>query len=701
MASQPDPKAPIDPKAARDQAAKPKGVVIRSKGVKLADPAFIAQLGRAAPTGQIDIALQQPFQGSESAPPTRVEHAKSVAQSIKGIAPRGMRLPAKPAATDEEKAAPIEKPAEKRAPRVATKPASDYQPRTYALDSEPEAEMRSELKEYRIKQDEIVGANPYVTDMVVYTPQTRKSFYNFIKENYSAFRLPHAELGKAVDKNACLALEQKEGTQVDTFLYQEFVREYIRNVGPYRGILVYHGLGSGKTCSAIAAAEALYGTSNKRIIVMTPFSLRPNFMSEISFCGFRHFNVYNHWIPIKFGAGGIEYTYATTVLSLKPKYLTKILGRDDPERRVFWVPDFSKESNYKGLAPEFQNEIREQLTHMIDSRIKFISYNGISAAELKRYACLPDPETGKPTFDDAVIVIDEVHNLSRLMQGQIMPYITEREGGSRRKIDAEPIVPGRWEPKLCGKSENYKRAYLFYRLLTDARNSKIIGLSGTPIINFPEELGILANVLGGYIECAEFSLLSTRKEVMEKVKKLAEEEPRVDIVRFREGNQKMSVLISFFQEGYVRHNDENGVFDGVTYDEEAQEGVTTIYPRIKAKLLASNIKIEEDMKKGPYVSYPRLPIDDETFKRNFINPANSKIINAKVLKKRLAGLISYYKGSKEEYMPRVTLDKEEKCEMSDYVLLNKYTPARNGEIQGEIGKKKEKDDVFAWRCLQR
>lgn len=39
----------------------------------------------------------------------------------------------------------------------------------------------------------------------------------------------------------------------------------MRNAGPYRGMLVYHGLGSGKTCSSIAAAEALYGMSNKRL----------------------------------------------------------------------------------------------------------------------------------------------------------------------------------------------------------------------------------------------------------------------------------------------------------------------------------------------------------------------------------------------------------------------------------------------------
>jgi hypothetical protein len=667
-------------------AAKPKGVVPgRATVIKLADPALIAQWRKPAPAGQVDVASQQPFQGSEPAPPTQIEQAKAAS---KGVQSKGMVRPKEAVAV----AKPSIKPAIKEVHKTP-----DLQGRYRPLDAVTLDLLPSELKAYQIDQSAIESANPYMTDTTIYTPQSRKSFYRFITDNYSeAFRLAHSEKGKAIDQFACAKLEQAEGKQVEAFLYQKFIREYIRNAGPYRGILVYHGLGSGKTCSAIAAAEALYGTSEKKIIVMTPFSLRANFMSEISFCGFRHFNVFNHWVKISLTSFGTPvFTYAMSVLSMKSDYLTKkVLSRADPERRAIWIPDFTKESNYNELSQEDRNDVREQLTHMIDSRIKFISYNGITAAELKRYACLPDPETGKPMFDDAVIVIDEVHNLSRLMQGQILPYITEREG-SKRKIEAEPIVPGRWEPKLCGKSENYKRAYLFYRLLTDARNSKIIGLSGTPIINFPEELGILANVLGGYIECAEFSLLSTNKQIMQRVKEIAEEELRVDIVRFREGNQKMGVLISTFQEGYQRVNDGDSVFIGVQYNKEAQEGIREIYPRIKAKLIAANIKIEEDMKKGPFVSYPRLPIDDETFKREFINPVNLKIINEVVLKKRLSGLISYYKGSKEEYMPRVTKDEIIRCEMSDYTLLEKYTPARTMEIQGETKKEKGGDDVFA------
>ena len=282
------------------------------------------------------------------------------------------------------------------------------------------------------------------------------------------------------------------------------------------------------------------------------------------------------------------------------------------------------------------------------------------------------------------------------MQGNIVPFITrrrDRDGRERkRKIEVEPIEPGRWNPTLCGKEMNYNRAYLFYRLLTDARNSKIIGLSGTPIINFPEELGILANVLAGYIECVEFTLLSADKMMIERCKIIAEDEPRIDIVRFQAGDRKMNVLLSTFNEGYVKVKDAEKPTDfvGVRYNEAAQEGIRDIFPRIKAKMVAANVPI------GPetYVSYPRLPVDGDTFKQEFINPVDLSITNTLVLQKRLTGLISYYRGSKEEYMPRVVRTEIVECDMSGH-QLSMYSTARIREIKGEKGKEKDTGDVFA------
>ena len=65
--------------------------------------------------------------------------------------------------------------------------------------------------------------------------------------------------------------------------HQKIVRDYINLYTPYRGLLLFHGLGSGKTCSSIAIAEGM--KSSKQIIVMTPASLRRNYIEELKKCG--------------------------------------------------------------------------------------------------------------------------------------------------------------------------------------------------------------------------------------------------------------------------------------------------------------------------------------------------------------------------------------------------------------------------------
>ena len=636
-------------------------------------------------------AAPQPFQGSPAPPISQAQKKKSLAaQANPLLHPAVAPLPPSMAVSMPPPSPP---PVKEKLPRAKRTPdqterKEDLTPiQQQQLDAKlSQLKSGRELKDYEIKQREIISKNPYRTDTSVYMPQSRRSFYQFVKNNYAPFLTSFVPRDK-INPNACKDLELATGKEVEAFLYQQFIREYIRNASPYRGMLVYHGLGSGKTCSSIAAAEALYGTANKNIIVMTPFSLRANFMSEISFCGFRHFNVNNHWIAqdfLQMGSAGL--LYAKSVLSLSDKYLESLLARKDRTRCVLWVIDFDQPSNFEKLTAQQQVDIREQITNTIENRVTFISYNGISAKKLKEIACNPNERL----FDNKVIVIDEIHNLIRLMRGNIIPFIVARSK-AERKIPVEKIEPGRWKPNACGLEANYSRGYMFYRLLSDARNSKIIGLSGTPIINFPEELGILSNVLGGYIECVELFLMSMSDADIEKFRQIAEREPRIDMVRFLVSDRKMKVLLSVFPEGYER-DDSSQEFVGVRYNEEAQDSIRTIYPRIKAAILAEGLRISDT---ETYVSYPRLPLDDENFVREFIDKKDLSIQTDKrfVLQKRLTGLISYYKGSKAEYMPAVQDHGVIECPMSDYVL-KKYTETRIGEIDGEKGKEKG-GDIFA------
>jgi len=593
-----------------------------------------------------------------------------------------------------------------------------------------------QYQEQQQANEENVGQ--YAKNIEIYMPASRKAFLKFIQAEYAREFTLKGEI-KEPDPLACQKLLSGGPASVEPFRYQRFIKEYIRQSSPYRGLLVYHGLGSGKTCSSIAAAEALYGIANKKIIVMTPQSLRDNFIKEISFCGFKHFSLHNHWtkIPllqrvynektrkIENEPRTLYEIYGRSVLSLGADYIRRIkdaamsitdLDEDDTpiSNAYIWVPDFDKEPNFhlpKGdenaLTPTERDQIKAQLNETINNRFHFISYNGISNAELKAMCCKGG------ALDNAVIVVDEIHNLTRLMRGKIEPFLFQREGRERR-IKAEPVEPGPWIPKLCGPEETkrYSRGYMFYRLFIGAKNSKIVGLSGTPLINFPEELGVLANILGGYIDCITLQANTLDDEQVETFMRILDEDPRVDFVRLKEGVGNVTATISVFSEGYVKvlrekevaadpdlEEEEEGKktnpsfsrFIGVQHsdDPEAQLGIQAVADRVIATCKAAGIPMNPlDPERDKPVAYPRLPPDQETFRARFIDTANETVRPDMklVLQKRLAGLISYYKGAKVDFLPNIIKDEIVQCDFSPFTM-KKYVEQRTIEIGKEVGKK--------------
>jgi hypothetical protein len=96
-----------------------------------------------------------------------------------------------------------------------------------------------------------------------------------------------------------ISCERGQGDAFDLLTHQKIVRDYLNLYTPYRGLLLYHGLGSGKTCTSIAIAEGM--KTNTQIFVMTPASLRRNYMEEIKKCGdllFRK-NQFWEWISVE------------------------------------------------------------------------------------------------------------------------------------------------------------------------------------------------------------------------------------------------------------------------------------------------------------------------------------------------------------------------------------------------------------------
>ena len=460
---------------------------------------------------------------------------------------------------------------------------------------------------------------------------------------------------------------------LQTYKYQAFIREYMREASPYRGVLVYHGLGSGKTCTSIAASEALYG-SGKKIIIMTPIALKENFINELMFCGFRHFHLTNKWIS--FPLTPVVITFAQSNVGLPESYLKRI-QKLEASKRLLWVPDLSvdeSEANFKTLEPWQQSMIKQQIYEMLENKFTFIGYTGSSKKFLR------DIVVNKPTFfDDAVIIIDEIHNLTRLMAGKIDNYLVppKRTQTSFQQKDSsyEPITVENWEPKFTDDSK-YTRAILFYRLLIQAKNSKIIALSGTPIVNTPLEIGVLANILHGYFHAVNQTISSYKPGDEDRARKILENYPRINFFSVKKKDTGgINIFFTKLDDGYVKLFNA-GVLEGLIYDKTSNETINTIYEDIVGLFEKEDLILDGTVE---FSALPLLPPTYEAFNESFVNTDTLSLRNPITFKKRISGLISYYKGSKKELMPAVIKDEIVLCPFSPHAF-KEYAAARLKEL---------------------
>ena len=573
---------------------------------------------------------------------------------------------------EERDAAARPRPATVKAPAVAQAPLQRAPSPGAAAAAVPKKPINynkfGEAKDFAITIRSEESANPYVVKSTK-TPFPLTSRMGFQKQILKVFNefIKVPEFGQEPDFDACKKMGAGAQQQVEMYEYQKFVREYVRQASPYRGLLVYHGLGSGKTCSAIAAAEALFSVSKKKIIVMTPSSLRYNFVREVSFCGFRHFRFNNHWVKLD-GTQPTIKLFATQILNLTDTYIKKHTN--------IWVPDYSKKANFSELDDEDRREIGLQLEAQVTGSIKFINYNGIKASKLKAIACARDAN-GDGFFDNSVIVVDEIHNITRLMQGTIEPYLMALPG-LKRKVPLEPVKPGPWNPELCKKAidprrpylTNYKRGYLLYRMLSGARNSKIIGLSGTPLINFPEEVAILANLIGGYIHTSSFTVSPASEANERLIRQTLQENPSVDFEEVNVLGTNIKVLFTLLPEGMSKTIGADGTL-GVTRLPAGTKTPTIeeITATVVGLFTAKGMRIVGE---PALASEPLLPPIGEEFRTTFIGEDGKTLKNTAVLRKRLQGLVSYYRGNKKELMPTVTKDE---------VVRVPFTPFAQAEYQ--------------------
>ena len=468
-----------------------------------------------------------------------------------------------------------------------------------------------------------------------YYLNNRQIFVNFISSLFAPYK---EQLSNDKKTFSC---ESRKNKEISLLTHQKIVRDYINLYTPYRGLLLYHGLGSGKTCSSIAIAEGM--KSSKEIIIMTPASLRRNYLEQLKECGDSMFKKNQYWEFVNTRTNPEFIEPLTNALSLSEEFIKRQGGA--------FLVNMKKRSNFDDLNPEQKFILENQLNEMIRFKYKFINYNGLRKDTLD---ALTINNTINP-FDDKVVIIDEAHNfVSRIVN------------------------------KL---SRGINLSTRLYEYLMNAQNVRIVLLSGTPIINYPNEIAILFNILRGKIKTFTFKLnISSDRKINQEslqdifLKKLNTRR-LLDYIQYKPTNTTLVVTRNPF--GYISSYN-RGIYQGVNLN-EAGDISDEEFVRIITKVLKDeNIEVQKGPNSVKVDYYKALPDTLDDFKNYFINLQDNTLKNMDLFKKRILGLTSYFSDI-EELMPKYLKSRDFKViriPMSSF-QFGEYEKARSSERKQE------------------
>jgi hypothetical protein len=472
---------------------------------------------------------------------------------------------------------------------------------------------------------------PVLIKVSNYYMNNREIFINFINSLFEPYRL---ELQQNKENISC---DDIGNTNSDFSLltHQKIVRDYMNLYTPYRGLLLYHGLGSGKTCTSIAIAEGM--KDSKRVVIMTPASLRANYIEELKKCGDLLYKRNQYWEWVSTDVNPEALMPMATILNLNTEYITKHRGA--------WFINITKPSNYDELSDINKKILEEQLNAMINNKYTFINYNGLRIKKLQELTS----NFTRNLFDNSVVIIDEAHNLiSRIVN----------------KIKKEKPIP---ENKK-GEKEHLplQLSVKLYEFLLSAKNVRIVLLTGTPVINYPNEFGILFNILRGYIKTWKIPIniestkqknkgtkidKNTLKEMLLGVKSM-------DYLDYSPSSNMLTITKNPF--GFTNKIKKESGYQGVTNTKKDESGITIFdnefmtdddfERKIVSILYRNNIDV---VSQGIEIKNKKaLPDTLDLFEGQYIDFNTKKIKNIDALKRRIIGLSSYFRSAQENLLPK-------------------------------------------------
>ena len=427
------------------------------------------------------------------------------------------------------------------------------------------------------------------------------------------------------------------------------------------------------TATSIAIAEGM--KDSKKVIIMTPASLQANYVEELKKAGDLLYKKNQFWEWISTDTNPELAEIISAVLKLPLEYIRKQHGA--------WFINSKKKSNFDDLSDNDKKLLDDQLNKMIKEKYTFINYNGLRSKRLEE---LTNGYT-KNLFDNSVIIVDEAHNLISRIVNKLKKEKPIQED-TRGEKDHLPI-------NLSTK---------LYEYLLSAKNARIVLLTGTPVINYPNEFAILFNILRGYIKTWSFPLnIKTNKKIDkaslnemligEKTHDYLDYSPSSKVLTITRNpfgfKNKVKKMTSEYQGvSNVTKNDKGESTFETDYidDDEFERKIISILKRNDIDVVSTGIKIQN--KKA-------LPDDLDQFYNRYIDDSG-KLKNTDALKRRIIGLSSYFRSAQENLLPKYnkTLGLDYhivRVPMSNFQFKT-YESARREERKSEKPKKPKAGD---------
>jgi hypothetical protein len=381
---------------------------------------------------------------------------------------------------------------------------------------------------------------------------------------------------------------------------------------------------------------------------MVPASLEKNYKEELQKCGDPVYAVENFWTLKPMSD---EVRLEGKKLGISDKFM-------DKHSRIYTTTS-GNEPNFESLSTQDKATIREQIKDVLDQRFTFVRYNGLTRTNIPEY-------TKEGMYDDSVVIVDEAHNL-------ISRVINESE--------------------ITGK---------LYDAIYNAKRCKVVALSGTPVINSPNEIAYMMNLLRGPIEriTIPFKTIPTWDE--ERITKAFRAIPEVDTIEF--SALKKHVMVTRnppqFRSTYNGDGDRVAVqyMKDLAFIPQAADWVASVKNKIEIDVGGGEISSERVTTE----QLPCLPTDYEEFSNLFLDGLNIK--NPMLFRRRIQGLVSYFKGADERLLPR-RIDMEhtlEKVEMSTE-QFTRYLEVRwiEMKIDSRRGRSKLNENLSTFRVPTR